>query len=287
MKVGKPAWMHFTDLQKRAEGGEFQEYHYKMLVGGRVLYESGFSTTQTNELLNRASNTVGRRQPKPKEIANVIKLIFDEDEPTSLKDFQKPSRAVKISPALIQEMAAKGSIDKLRQKSGPIPNDPAVILEKLFPDPSTLLHLSPTIFEGQVKPRSEWTGLDKMQFMCSCAFADPDGGRVLKNVLSQPYIVFETDRPELAGDWDAQAGILEYLSTLLPLRMITWSANVSLHAMFDARTPLKDKLQNFSDTCVRLGADSMSLRASQLTRFPWGQRADNGKTQKVLYFNDQ
>jgi hypothetical protein len=111
-------------------------------------------------------------------------------------------------------------------------------------------------------------------------------GRCNANVDFRHYIVWESDREGLASNWDAQAGIITKLAESLPLKMVCFSGNKSLHAWYDCSTRRKDWVQDFLTLCVQVGADQATLRVAQLVRMPWGIRADNGRTQKPIYYDN-
>jgi NAD kinase len=122
-----------------------------------------------------------------------------------------------------------------------------------------------------------------MQYLCPCIFKATEKGRLKENVDRRRYIVFETD--ERPGDWDGQAGLIDRLAQELPLRMVLWSGNKSLHAWFDGSTPLKDKIQKFHDLVITLGGDRAVLREAQMVRFPWGTNSKTNNPQKVIYYS--
>jgi len=198
------------------------------------------------------------------------------------RHYEKP-QVLKVNRPLIAEFARKGDVSKLRGRSTQIPEDLTAILRDLYGE-EDLLHLSPTIYEDKVKSRDEWSPdeVGNAQFICPAKLRSREGGRVQNNVLARSYVVFETD--EFENDFDAQAGLIERLAKELPLRMVVWSGNKSLHAWFDATTPLKDKVQKFYDLAVQLGGDKAVLRPAQLVRAPWGRNEKNNNVQKVLYY---
>jgi hypothetical protein len=143
------------------------------------------------------------------------------------------------------------------------------------------------VFNGRdVKPRADWVndGLDPYQYICPNPLKGLDRGRCLDNILSRKFVVFESDHPNIAGNWDIQAGLIDRLAKDMPLRMIVWSGNKSLHAWFQVEGREERKVYKFLNLATMLGADSASLRPSQLVRMPWGKRTDNNKVQKVIYY---
>ena len=66
--------------------------------------------------------------------------------------------------------------------------------------------------------------------------------------------------------------------------MVTASGNKSLHALFDASTPCKDRIAKFMNLVVTLGGDRAVLRPSQMVRFPWGKNTKTNAIQEVIYY---
>ena len=272
----------FSALLKRAEA-EGMGFHDMMVRAAAVMKRLGKTPEEAIELMHEAAEKVTRRQPATGEIERAVNYCYQNSSVGTGREWEKPSDRVKVNRTLIAEFASKGSIEKLREKSGPIPPDARTILKDLYGE-NDLLYLAPDLYRGEVKSRSEWvaTSMSEAQFLCPSTLKDRDGGRMAENVDLRKYVVFETDN--LPKDWDGQAGLIERLAEELPLRMVVWSGNKSLHATFQATTPLKDKIQKFYDLAVALGADRAVFRPAQLVRMPWGQRQDNAKVQKVIYY---
>jgi hypothetical protein len=279
--LGSTPDKRFSALLQRAED-ECMGFHDMMVRAASVMKRLGKTPEEAIELMHEAAEKVTRRQPATGEVERAVNYCYQQSSVGTGREYEKPN-VMKVNQNLIAEFASKGSIAKLRGKSGPIPEDMATILNDLYGE-NDLLHLAPDIFRGDVKSQSEWlsNGIGQTQFICPAKFKDRDGGRMAENVDSRKFVVFETDN--LPQDWDGQAGLIERLAQELPLRMIVWSGNKSLHAWFDSTTRLKDKVQKFYDLAVQLGGDKAVLRPAQLVRMPWGHRQDNAKVQKVLYY---
>jgi hypothetical protein len=138
----------------------------------------------------------------------------------------------------------------------------------------------------------EWVEQDlrEMQYICPAHLKCRELGRCLDNVDFRRYLVYESDREGLAGNWDGQAGCIDRLSKDMPLKMVVFSGGKSLHAWFDISTRRKDQVQNFIGLCIQLGADPAALRPAQLVRMPGGIRREAGqlqtKEQKVIYYDN-
>jgi hypothetical protein len=79
--------------------------------------------------------------------------------------------------------------------------------------------------------------------------------------------------------------MLKYLATKLPLVLLVFSGNASLHGWFKTSGVTKEILGEFYDKAVSLGADSKMFSPCQFTRLPMGTHAATGKMQRVIYFN--
>ena len=187
---------------------------------------------------------------------------------------------------MIDEFSKSGSIKALKDSSDKIPPTTGEILSDLY-ESDALLHLSPHPCQArEIKSRDEWVAgdLEDRQYICPAHLKSREMGRTKENVLYRHFIVYESDRDGLANNWDAQAGMIKRLSKDLPLKLVCWSGNKSLHSWFDCSTRRKDHVQNFISLCVQLGADPACLRPAQLVRLPWGIRSSNQKIQKVIYY---
>jgi hypothetical protein len=272
----------FSALLKRAED-EGMNYHDMFVLAASAMKRLGRPPEEAIEIMNEAADKVSRRQPATGEIERAVNFIYQSDVGTG-RQWERPSDRVKINRNLIAEFASKGNISELQGRSGPIPTDTKTILNDLY-GKDELLHLAPDIYRGDVKSQSEWLsdGVDEMQFICPANFKDRKGGRLAENVDYRKYVVFETD--DLPNDWDGQAGLLERLAQVMPLRMVVWSGGKSLHGWYSIETRLKDKVQKFYDLAVQLGGDKAVLRPAQLVRVPNGIRQENGKVQKTIYYD--
>lgn len=244
---------------------------------------------QAIEMITKACENVTRRQPGPGEIHRQVKGIYRPQ--ATLKPYDQPKTGIRVLPKLIDELASKGSITRLRERSKQIPSDSREILANMY-SPDALLHLTPHFCKAnQVQTCAEWItqDLSDKQFICPAHLKSRDLGRRLENVLHRHFLVYESDRPGLAENWDAQAGCIERLAKDMPLRLIVWSGNKSLHAWFDISCRRKDLVQDFIGKCIQLGADEKALRPAQLVRMPLGIRREEdkpNKQQKVIFYDN-
>ena len=270
-------------LSKKVEE-EALGYHDQMIRICGLLKNEGVSPQDCADLMFKASESVARRKVRTGEIENVVRWVYQNPDNSAGVKSRKVNR-LKRNQHTIDAWSAKGSIKSLMAKSDSIPTDPSEILKLLYAD-QDLLHLSPDIFHDKIMECKEWVNGDlaKMQYLCPCKFKGKEKGRLAENVAERSFIVFETD--ERPNDWDGQAGLIERLAKELPLRMVLWSGNKSLHAWFDSNDSNKDQVEQFHKMVVTLGGDRAVLRAAQMVRFPHGKNSKTGKKQEVVYFRN-
>ncbi len=124
----------------------------------------------------------------------------------------------------------------------------------MVPNPMTAL--SGTTKEGKSSPRS------------------------LENVGPRRYLVIEFD----SGTAELQAGLLRRLAQVLPVCLIVWSGQKSLHGWFSLEGVPPGLLEQIMDAALVLGADPATLSPIQFIRTPNAVR-DTGVVQSVLYFD--
>jgi len=284
-RLGKPATTRFAALYDKAVK-EGWGYHEQMLKAASLMKELGVEPKDAIDMMEKAGEEVSRRRQQPGEIARVVGFVYQNE--FTPRPYDIPKHGVKAQPKLINEFSRNGSIERLMARSQTIPQTMGEVLSKLY-EPNALLHLSPHhCLPQDVKSCEEWVSgdLTDRQYICPAHLKTRAVGRRNDNVLHRHVIVYESDRDGLAGNWNAQAGIIERLAQDLPLRLCVASGNQSIHSWFDCSTRRKDQVKDFITKCVELGADPACLRPAQLVRAPWGVRTSNGKIQKVIYYAD-
>lgn len=279
----------FAKLVEKAKA-EGKGYNEMFGMAAWAMKELNVPPEQAIEMITKASESVTRREPGKGEIHRWVNKVYQPE--AQLKPYDQPKQGVRVEQKLIDEFASKGSLERIRNRSLRIPSEPEQILSSLYQG-NTLLHLTPHWAQPkEVKTCEEWikSDLSQIQYICPAALKSKDMGRCIANVMHRHYLVYESDRPGLASNWDAQAGCIERLMKDMPLRLIVWSGGKSLHAWFDISTRRKDHVQNFLGTCIKLGADPAALRPAQLVRMPYGIRLESNKSpkiQKVLFYDDR
>ena len=282
-RISKAAHLQFGELLDRANK-EGWGFHEQIVKAAGLMCRLGVDPEVASEMMEKAGEDVSRRKLEPGEVRRVVNWIYKSEN--DYRPYDSPKTGVKVEQALIDEFSRKGSIDKLMHASDTIPPTAKDVLTDLYDD-SALLHLSAHHCQAKdVKSCKQWIegDLTDRQYICPAHLKTIEMGRCKANVDYRHYIVYESDRPGLANNWDAQAGMIARLSKELPLKLVCWSGNKSLHSWFDCSTRRKDQVKNFITLCVQLGADPACLRPSQLVRLPWGIRQSNNKTQKVIYY---
>ena len=187
------------------------------------------------------------------------------------------------------------------------------ITDALFPG-NPFLCAGPSTQLVLTRPRAEWRGfLSRQQFIVPSAMTKRKGrtqdktlsSRSLENVGPRQYLVVEFDfaetdevgRPTPGAPMlkrlatrgvsvlDLCAALHAELSETRPLALVVYSGGKSLHGWYPCNGEKEEDLMHrFMRYAVSLGADPATWTKIQLVRAPEGVR-DNGKRQRVLYFN--
>jgi hypothetical protein len=164
------------------------------------------------------------------------------------------------------------------------------IIDTLFPgDPLLCAGRGSSNFE--TRSRSEWRGkLAALQLIVPSPMTARIGktqeGRESEHTLEttgpRRFLVIEQD----SGTIDEQAAILLHLRAIGPLAIAVHSGSKSIHGWFYCAGRAEEKLREFMELAVSLGADPAMWTRSQFARTPDGTR-DNGKRQTVFYFDPE
>ena len=268
---------------------------------------------EIEELLEEATADCGRAM-KPDEISRAIR----NSAPGALK--QGPWRR-SWPPRNYEQIEAIGldgvRLSELEQQS-PAPLDPsenhaAKVTDSLFAgDP--LLCAGPSSNFVLTRPRKEWNGfLSRQQFIVPSPMIKRKGrtqdgtlsARSLENGGPRKFLVIEFDFVETDENGrhmpaapmlqrlaargvsvlDLCAALHAELAGVRPLALVVHSGGKSLHGWYPCDgDEEEDNMHRFMRFAVSLGADPATWTRIQLVRMPDGVR-DNGKRQRVLYFN--
>jgi hypothetical protein len=142
------------------------------------------------------------------------------------------------------------------------------------------------------KQRQEWQGqLGRLQFIVPSPMSAPKGqtkegktsSRCLENVGPRRFLVIEQD----CGTQDEQAAVILHLARKAPLALVLSSGGKSIHGWFYCWGIPENALLTFMREAVALGADDATWSKVQLVRMPNGLRQDNGKIQKIYFYNPE
>ena len=164
------------------------------------------------------------------------------------------------------------------------------LVDQLFPgNPLLCVGQSNSVFD--TKPREAWreqlTGMQlivpsPMSAITGITKDGKESAHTLSNTGPRRFLVIEFD----SGTFDEHAALLWHLAQYAPLVLAVHSGSKSLHGWFYCVGQPEDTLRRFMRYAVSLGADRATWTRSQFVRMPDGTR-DNGKRQKVFYFNPE
>ena len=245
---------------------------------------------------NQAAETISARISRPPqpwcEVEDAVAAAYRERPATSS---ESPPKWPKANQNLRQACTANnGGLACLASHS---PADAGIwldgsyaVLQRLFSgDPLLCCASSQQKFD--TKPLSAWGPLlSHMRLVVPNPMISPKGytksGKLsahsLDNTGPRRFLVVEQD----SGNMDLQAGVLIELSKTAPLSLVVHSGNKSIHGWFYCQGQPEEELLRWFKDAVALGADHTMWTRSQFTRMPCGIR-ENGKVQKVLFFNPQ
>jgi hypothetical protein len=161
-----------------------------------------------------------------------------------------------------------------------------MILEWLFPDSNGLVCVGKSAFEFHTARLDQFKDLTKCQFIVPCYMTSKHGmtqdGKksmhCLDNCGERRYCVCDFDEPASVD----HPAIIMQLKRVFDLVMVLNSGGKSAHAWFNVPASEED---DFWEAAIAMGADPALMRnRSSFVRIPFGTR-DNGKEQRVLYFD--
>jgi len=164
------------------------------------------------------------------------------------------------------------------------------IVDALFPG-VPLLCAGRSNRDFATRSREEWRGkLSALQFIVPNTMTarigrtqeDKESAHTLETTGPRRFLVIEQD----SGTIDAQAAVLLHLAERAPLALSVHSGSKSIHGWFYCLGQREEKLRDFMQYAVSLGADRATWTRSQFVRMPDGRR-DNGTRQAVYFFNPE
>jgi hypothetical protein len=215
----------------------------------------------------------------------------------------------------IEAIASAGLSTNDLEESSPLRPDAGSteeIVDALFPG-NPLICGGRNLKKARTMHRDEWRGsLARQQFIVPSPMSKPAGmtaegktsARSLDNTGPRRFLIVEFDFAEhddsgrdtsaapvlrrLAeqgrGVSDLCASLHAHLADFRPLALVLHSGGKSLHGWYPVRDEDEDVMLRFMRFAISLGADPTMWTRCQFARMPEGTR-DNGKRQRVLYFN--
>jgi hypothetical protein len=162
------------------------------------------------------------------------------------------------------------------------------IIDRLFPG-NPLLCCGAASSSFDTRPREQWRGeLSRLALIVPSPMTAPKGltkqgkasTHTLDNTGPRRFLICEFD----TGTSDDQAALLLHLGRYAPLVCAVHSGGKSMHGWFFVAGQPADKVENFFQYAVGLGADHATWTRSQFVRMPDGTR-DNGKQQTVYFLS--
>ena len=263
------------------------EFHSKVMLVASHLKD--YPEDAVIECLHHAAKRVTRRRMSRTEVANLVTWVR-QGKGHSRRE-EKGPKECPVSPSLQAEVDSIGwSIDKMRERSEPVPGDPSAILPLIYKgDP--WLCVGRLCHDFAVRRLSEWRQMDltRHERLCPNPFNAPfltkqDGSTSFKCnelVSHRKFIVIEFDEAEL----DQQATRIGWLAKRFPLCLCLFSGSKSLHGYFRADHATLPRLRLFFELAMKLGADKMMWTKSQFSRLPGGLNHKTGKQQEVLFIH--
>ena len=190
-----------------------------------------------------------------------------------------------------------------------LPGTTEDFLRKLY-HPHDLICLAVDLSNAQTKKLDDWLAGGKLSYnymvanpmrsLSGITLSGKQSPRSKDNAGECRWIVVEFDFrkdneadarliAELAENGkcvlDLGAALHCHLQTFLPLAMVVFSGNTSLHGWYDARAITVGEADKFREYAKTLKADSATFGPCQLVRVPWGFHK-NGNQQCLCYFNE-
>ena len=246
------------------------------------------SRPQTNS--TNASNVTHRQQMKSKPPSRKCTIKTHSSQAR-----YRNQKRVKLDPRLRAKVIAENALtlEELRAASptnyDDNPNASEEIVDALFGNDNSWICAGLSVHEFATRCRESWRGhLHRMAVIVPSPmrskFGRAQGGylseHTLDNVGPRKFIVVDQDGVPITE----QIPILRYLAQFLPLVLIVFSGNESVHGWFHVGGLAQEFVDKFFDHAEALGADHALRSPMQFARVPAG-RHKNGNLQRVFFFD--
>jgi hypothetical protein len=262
--------------------------HHKIFVAANYLIEEGRSEDETFDILREACDEMDRLVPD-REIRGAIAAAQRQ----ALGDLEHwrswPPRDEVFRKQVLQGYSV--SQQKLKAQI-PAPAPACVYLRQLYRE-NDLLCVGRTAMQFGTRPLQQLLDLGDhlsvYQFINPSPMSSTQGITQERNLSEHAssntgprvYGVVEFDD----GSVLEHASFLRCLATQLPLVMMVYSGNASLHGWFKTSHVAEEKIEKFYQQAVSLGADSRMFSPCQFARLPMGTNHSTRRQQRVFYFN--
>jgi hypothetical protein len=262
-------------------------YHTTIVATAGLMKAMNIEKEKALDMMQNASEQVTRRKTQPLEIERAIEYCYNQ-EVTGKRFVQDKDNPVGIDEEYIKQVASEGDIQEFLDTSKYKPQ-----IHEIFNhhyDDNDIICMGEDVFSMHSDFVENWKHrteeeLQDYQYICPNPLKNLDDGRKEINIKERKFIIFESDHDLLAKNWNGQSAVIERLTAILPLRMVVYSGNKSLHGWFDATdADAESHLWRFNKMAIRLGADRSCLRLAQPCRTPWAIRKNNNHVQKVIWY---
>lgn len=284
-----------------------------LFIAGKKLHRLKIQPSIIEELLEEATADCGR-ELKPDEIPRAVR----NSAPGAKSDGSWRRKWPERNLDQIEAIGLNGMrLSELEQHSpvqlSPSENHAEEIVDHLFPADS-LICAGSTVRLFLTRPREAWRGfLARQQFVVPSPMSKLKGvtqegklsSRSEDNVGPRHHLVVEFDFKEKDANGrdtptgpmlrrlaeqnvtiaDLCAALHAELAKLRPLALVVHSGGKSAHGWYPCAGMDEAALHRFMRYAVSIGADAATWTRVQLVRMPDGVRRNNGKRQRVLYFN--
>ena len=246
-------------------------FHMSIVAVAGLCKAMNIDKEKANEWMHEGASKVTRRGLQSREIEKAIEYCYNQ-EVNGKRFVPDPKNPVGPDDDYIRQVADEGDIQEFLDTSKYKPQMHE-ILEHMYDD-NDIVCMGEDVFSMKNDFVENWKhyteeDLQDFQYICPNPMKSLDDGRKELNVKERRYIIVESDHDYLAKNWDGQSSVIQRLTSILPLRMVVYSGNKSLHAWYDAReADAESHLWRFEKMAIRLGADRSCLRLSQPCRTP-------------------
>ena len=269
-----------------------------LIIAANQLKRQGASLSDAEKIILEQMT----RPPKGSELRTTLRKVYQQSPAQwhSAQTHRKPNKRHELNPYnqtsdpdLIKRVVETGFRQEDLKALSPAIPFPLLsrksVVRSLFPPGCLICCAKGREYGYETGPVESFDSFDGFNFivpqpMTALKGWTQDGKLSPKskdNTGSWRYFVYESDGLSL----DEQAAVLFELAHYLPLALVVFSGNQSLHGWFFVQSLDDVALRRFQCLAVRLGACTGPLNRSQLVRMPGGWNKDVRAKQEVVFFN--